>query len=305
VLESCGKHGIPALAAAFVCVQTVPCAVADINPLCLGIPRVPADDIRPVPFVRLRRAVIPGGQRVSYTPPPALSAPFPVLLATSSRAAPPGSESPDRPLRSKSISGADNPPKSATSAMRFLLWGTPQNCASCSLQATEKGTPPSPTPERHPACGHPPSGTGTAGASLQTMRTVSSRTAAKSFPPLELNAPGTFSQTMNLGRTNSPALPRRTSSLRISFMTLICSMNRPDRAPARPALFPATERSWQGDPPVITSTGGTSAPFNFVMSPKCFTGSTPLLVFRSAACPRTICASVRPRRTCRRRRPRR
>ena len=47
----------------------------------------------------------------------------------------PGSVSLDRPLRSKSISGAESPPKSATSAMRFLLWGTPQNCASCTRQA--------------------------------------------------------------------------------------------------------------------------------------------------------------------------
>lgn len=42
VLESCGKHGVPALSAAFVGVQTVPCAVTDISPLCLGILRVPA-----------------------------------------------------------------------------------------------------------------------------------------------------------------------------------------------------------------------------------------------------------------------
>lgn len=32
--------------------------------------------------------------------------------------------------RSKSISGADSPPKSATSAIRRRRWGTPQNCAS-------------------------------------------------------------------------------------------------------------------------------------------------------------------------------
>ena len=37
-----------------------------------------------------------------------------------------------------------------------------------------------------------------------------------------------------------------------------------------PARFPATDKSWHGEPPVITSTGGTSHPWIFVMSPKCF-----------------------------------
>ena len=41
-------------------------------------------------------------------------------------------------------------------------------------------------------------------------------------------------------------------------------MNRPERAPARPALAPATDRSWHGLPPQMMSTGGSSAPFSFV-----------------------------------------
>ena len=40
------------------------------------------------------------------------------------------SRSPRKPSRSNSISGAESPPKSATSEMRFLRWGTPQNWAS-------------------------------------------------------------------------------------------------------------------------------------------------------------------------------
>ena len=44
-------------------------------------------------------------------------------------------------------------------------------------------------------------------------------------------------------------------------------MNRPERAPARPALAPATDKSWHGLPPQIISTGGSSAPCSFVMSP--------------------------------------
>ena len=44
-------------------------------------------------------------------------------------------------------------------------------------------------------------------------------------------------------------------------------MNRPERSPASPALAPATDRSWHGLPPQMISTGGSSAPFNFVMSP--------------------------------------
>ena len=101
---------------------------------------------------------------------------------------------------------------------------------------------------------------------------ISSMTAAKSEPlgfPL-LNAPGTFSHTMYLGRTAQAVRPRFLSRSLISFTIRICSINRPDRSPARPARFPATERSWHGEPPVITSTTGTSYPLIFVISPKCF-----------------------------------
>ena len=44
-------------------------------------------------------------------------------------------------------------------------------------------------------------------------------------------------------------------------------MKSPERSPASPALAPATLRSWQGLPPQMMSTGGSRAPFSFVMSP--------------------------------------
>jgi hypothetical protein len=45
--------------------------------------------------------------------------------------------------------------------------------------------------------------------------------------------------------------------------------HRPERVPGRmPARFPAWLRSWQGDPPVMMSTGSTSAHRILVMSPR-------------------------------------
>ena len=52
-------------------------------------------------------------------------------------------------------------------------------------------------------------------------------------------------------------------------MIRICSRKRPDRCPARPALAPATERSWHGLPPQMMSTGGSFAPSSLVISPTC------------------------------------
>lgn len=54
----------------------------------------------------------------------------------------------------------------------------------------------------------------------------------------------------------------------ISVIILTASRNKLDCSPARPFLFPAIERSWQGEPKVITSTGSISAPFIRVMSPR-------------------------------------
>lgn len=110
------------------------------------------------------------------------------------------------------------------------------------------------------------------------MLQISSSTIRKSSPfgEPELNAPGTFSHAINLGRVKRAVLPRSTSAALISFTIRICSINRPERAPARPERGPATLRSWHGLPPQMMSTGGSSAPFNFVMSPtwsmpgKCF-----------------------------------
>ena len=102
------------------------------------------------------------------------------------------------------------------------------------------------------------------------MRMISSRTAAKSRPPLLLNAPGTFSQTIYRGLTMSPVRPFALSCSLISFTMRTCSMNNPLLAPANPARFPAILKSWHGDPPVITSTTSISAPLIFVISPRCF-----------------------------------
>ena len=116
-------------------------------------------------------------------------------------------------------------------------------------------------------------------------RTISVRTVWKSLPPFELKAPGTFSQTIYLGRTLIPDLPFRRSFFLISFTIRSWSMNRPLRVVSssplssclRPLRSPATDKSWQGLPPVITSTGGISAPLIFVISPRCFTlSSSPL-----------------------------
>lgn len=77
-----------------------------------------------------------------------------------------------------------------------------------------------------------------------------------------------------------PDLPTLcTSSVLISFTIRICSMNRPLRSPASPALLPATLRSWHGLPPMMQSTTGSSCPSSCVISPKCFMYSLPFLSF--------------------------
>ena len=58
------------------------------------------------------------------------------------------------------------------------------------------------------------------------------------------------------------------SASRISFVTRICSMKSPDRAPVRPArVQDATDKSWHGLPPQMMSTGGSFAPSSLVISP--------------------------------------
>ena len=53
-------------------------------------------------------------------------------------------------------------------------------------------------------------------------------------------------------------------------MILMASRKRPLRSPARPSRLPdATLRSWQGEPKVMMSTGGSLPPWSFVMSPTC------------------------------------
>lgn len=103
-----------------------------------------------------------------------------------------------------------------------------------------------------------------------TILISSSRTTRKSSPWLLLNAPGTFSQRAKLGYF-PPVAPR------ISFMIRTASMKSPLRVVSssplasclRPARFPATLKSWQGEPNVITSTGSISAPLILLMSPRC------------------------------------
>jgi hypothetical protein len=67
-----------------------------------------------------------------------------------------------------------------------------------------------------------------------------SRTILISSPWFEDNNPGTFSIHTYLGR--------------ISFEMRIISQKRLERFPSSPALFPATDTSWQGNPPHMRST---------------------------------------------------
>ena len=56
-----------------------------------------------------------------------------------------------------------------------------------------------------------------------------------------------------------------------------------DFAPSRPLRFPIRERFWQGEPKVITWTGGTFPPSSFVMSPRCSMSGKCLLVMETGA----------------------
>ena len=61
--------------------------------------------------------------------------------------------------------------------------------------------------------------------------------------------------------------------------------HKPDRVPARiPARFPAVDTSWQGDPPVRTSTGATLCQSICVMSPRFGTPGWWYAMIRAAAC---------------------
>ena len=114
-------------------------------------------------------------------------------------------------------------------------------------------------------------GIGGTSAFGSTIPTISLRTVRKSSPWLLLNAPTTFSHTANLGYIPLVA-PR------ISLIILIASIKSSLRVVSsspfdscfNPALFPATLRSWHGEPKAIISTGSMSAPLIFVTSPRCF-----------------------------------
>ena len=142
-------------------------------------------------------------------------------------------------LSSESISGADSPPKSATSAILRRLWGTPQNCALSTRQAILH-----PSPMTHPAVLHLPFGGSGITAFGSTILAISSRTRRKSSPLWPLKAPTTFSHTMYRGL----AVPEAASlcSL-ISLTSRVCSKKRTDRFPSNPAFVPAGLcRKWTG-----------------------------------------------------------
>lgn len=166
------------------------------------------------------------------------STPLSASAVTLSRGVLPVSEFPRMLSRSNSISGADSPPKSATSAIRRRRWGTPQNCASSILQAMLH-----PSPMIHPAVVHLSFGGRGITAFGSTTCDVSSRTHLKSSDLFEDSAPGTFSHTIYLGLMFSPVLPRCASALLNSLISLICSMNSPERSPERPFLCPAMLKS--------------------------------------------------------------
>lgn len=139
------------------------------------------------------------------------------------------------------------------------------------------------------------------------MLQISSRTIRKSSPfgEPELNAPATFSHAINLGRVKRAVLPRSTSAALISFTIRICSIKRPDLAPASPALVgDATLRSWHGEPPQMMSTGGSLAPSSLVMSPtwiisgKCFLvtwmGNVSISLAQTGMIPLRTAASGKP-----------
>lgn len=143
-------------------------------------------------------------------------------------------------------------------------WGTPQNCASSTRQRTTRKSSASllamlhPSPSMRPLDRHfPPGGPGITAPGSTTLAASSE------------NAPGTFSQTIQRGRTCSAVRPRNLSAWRNSLIIRICSMYRPERSPASPSRFPATLRSWHGLPPTATSTGWMAHPRILVISPKC------------------------------------
>ena len=78
------------------------------------------------------------------------------------------------------------------------------------------------------------------------------------------NNPGTFSYTKNFGYSIFVAFC-------ISLAILILSKNKPLLSSFNPPRLPATLFPWHGAPLQIMSTGVSSAPSNFVISPNCCT----------------------------------
>lgn len=131
-----------------------------------------------------------------------------------------------------STAAAPKAPTDPTTKTRRRRWGTPKPRASSTRQHTVRLWPWQTPPDRHPP-------SGTSGWNPES----SARTLAKSYPPPLDKAPSTFSQQTQSGATSSAT---RTNS-----------KNRRDRSPSKPARPPATERSWQGVPPMTRSTSVT------------------------------------------------
>lgn len=76
----------------------------------------------------------------------------------------------------------------------------------------------------------------------------------------------------------------------------------PERVPARmPARFPACDKSWQGEPPVMMSTGSTAAQSTVVTSPRFGTSGNRWARMRDGAASNSAtqagCASGKTSRT--------
>ena len=170
------------------------------------------------------------------------------------RALLPGAGCPRMPFSINSISPALSPPKSQIRKIRLRRWGTPKCWALSTLQAISV-----PQPRTMPAFAHLPE----AGIGISVFANASS-TALKSLPagfPLDM-APGTFSHSAYLGYLPFVALL-------ISSIIRMASVKRPLRSPCKPSRRPAVDKSWQGEPKLMMSTGGSFAPSSAVMSPTC------------------------------------
>jgi len=179
-------------------------------------------------------------------PVPPLGSPALIVGAMSSPGSRRGGESPRKPSRSRRTGGRSSQfPASRTANTRRRRCATPNHCASSTHHSTSPASP-----SAMPSVPQPSAGTSRRHPAIEPATT------AKSRPRLLLNAPGTFSQMSH----------RAPQKCRAALKILICSWKRPERSPARPLRFPATDRSWHGDPPTTTSIRPSAAMRSSVMS---------------------------------------